>query len=169
MPTLYKDLHLEKLYETLPLNLAHYNHGDSCTCCSTEDDFPKKLWKDQTKVPFSDPNCNYLLFKIAHNIGTFNGIHDIPLPKDNDTLCMHQSPYHDTPTYYDVMVQYGGPFFAHRTRLRRVLKELQKCVGDDYRIFMPLNKSFCAVILHKNDTRAVKQYLNDEKYRLIKP
>lgn len=159
----FKDLKLYELYDKLPLHLAHWMYP-CCTCCATEDNFDEILYKDNKRVPFGQ--ANYVLFKVANNVEPFGT--RIGMPDEDDIVCKNTTS--DYPKYYDICVSYGGPYFKtkkgnwSKTKLQKLWNALREQVGPDYILFEPEKTGFCAILVHKNDTRNIdKESMKREK------
>lgn len=131
----YKDLNLKELREKVGLDFAHYTYKRGmCSCCHGPADLPSIYWKNGTIR--TDPNYEYILFQNADN-----------------------GSGHVTANTWIT----GNVFISWRfpiEKMKVVCEELQRQLGDSYKVIPPENH-FYSIEIHSNpdENRIVYQHI----------
>lgn len=141
----YKELNLKKIREDNDLDFAHYTYKKGmCSCCYWPTDLASIYWKNRTKR--DDDNYEYILFKNADN-GSGHVTREDEI-KGNVCISWRFDP----------------------SKLRKVCKDLQEQLGDDYSVLVPPNDLYTIVIHQKipysQFCSPLEEYLKDG-YTLI--
>lgn len=125
---LYGDLNLYELMEVAELDFAHYTYeyGD-CSCCFGPRDMSEEYWisYERYEEVIENPKepISYILFKNASN-GSGEVSYDDPI-QDGASI---------------------GYEFKSDEQKELVMKELQRQLGDGYKVVPPIQENACIVI-----------------------
>lgn len=139
----YKDLDLKKIRDDNGLDFAHFTYQRGmCSCCYGPKDLPKRYWRGNV-IPEKDyDDCTYLLFKNADN-----GDGHV---KRTDEIKDYQC------------IEWSFPM----EKLRKICRELQEQVGDNYMVMIPPDESNCIIIFGKSNADSIERHKKDG-YRYI--
>lgn len=125
---LYRDLNLQELMEVAGLDFAHYTYenGD-CSCCFGPRDMSEEYWVSDERYEEAMENpkdpISYILFRNASN-----GSGEVS----------YADPIEDG--------VYIGYEFKSDEQKELVMKELQRQLGDEYKVIPPIQENACIAI-----------------------
>lgn len=141
---LYRDLNLKHLREVCDIDFAHFTYKpNQCSCCYGPLDLPARYWRNGKKPPEYVPGTEvynnegkliggkytdyeYILFKNAHNGSGY--------VKSTDEIKPYQC----------------VSWSMSQDKLKKVVEELKRQLGADYKVVMPESEHYCIEIIHKS-------------------
>lgn len=158
----YGDLNLRKIREDNDLDFAHFTYRKGqCSCCYGPLDMAKRYWKKKpVKVvdkPATKTSGGYSHYELDGKRISTSDIQYILFNNANNGS--------GTKTKNDEIGKYTCVSWKMpEDKLKKVCQDLKSQLGDDYKVYMPLNNLYSILILRKdyvhctNDERTLSHY-----------